>query len=93
MLPYQSKVYKLYRYSSHFHCFILQYRLVGCDKLVLLYCIYIWFGFTLVYSWNQLKTAKPSQLMQPQISLLNMQGRLVFFSQLPRSVTISLWLG
>ena len=27
---------------------ILHYQLVGCDKLVLLYCIYIWFGFTLI---------------------------------------------
>ena len=50
VLSYQSKV-------SHFHCFILQYQLVGCDKLVLLlHCIYIWFGYFVGFSCNQLKT-------------------------------------
>ena len=71
--------------SSHFRCFILQQRLEGCDK-------FLWFyaGF----SWNQIKTTQPSyRYCSPkQVTFPSMKCRLVFFSQLPYSVTISLRL-
>ena len=69
MLLYQWKVYK---FSSHFHCFILQYRLMGCDKLILFYCVYIWFRFTLVLAGINSKLLNHrGYLLQPQISFLN----------------------
>ena len=58
----------------------VQYRLVGCDKLVLLYCICIWFGFTLVLAGIHSKLLNhSSKLMQPQISLLKYAGQTSIF--------------